>query len=395
MDYIGATPQSNPIMGLLAERLKQAQQFATRPFGYQNPPAEMLLNLLGVPAVQQTAERLAYGEPLTTGRGMTTQIRPEVAEAALTVAPVAGLLGKATKGLPVGVSIKSVDDFAELASKGKSFKVTSQDASEIFGEGAKRIRYQEPNSQGFIDVLQKPDGTASVLGLEVPEIARGKGIGQSLQAQVMQDFPEMMGQVSSKAAATTAYRLGRRPVGMPNASLEDVFKMIDEDSSVNLVSPEMQNRFGGLLGQSKALSVSPVNSAESNARKAIENLMNQARYFGVDSPIDYTNMPVGAVMQDLDSYLGMSKQVADLPDVAKTSLRNLWYKAEDAANAYKRVYGENKLMGKPEEAANDARKNPMLWDEKKLKKLLKDGTFTQDEYENALEWNRKHQGLLD
>lgn len=94
MDYIGATPQSNPIMGLLAERLKQAQQFATRPFGYQNPPAEMLLNLLGIPAVQQTAERLAYGEPLTTGRGMTTQIRPEVAEAALTVAPVAGLLGR-------------------------------------------------------------------------------------------------------------------------------------------------------------------------------------------------------------------------------------------------------------------------------------------------------------
>ncbi len=252
MDYIGATPQSNPIMGLLAERLKQAQQFATRPFGYQNPPAEMLLNLLGVPAVQQTAERLAYGEPLTTGRGMTTQIRPEVAEAALTVAPVAGLLGKATKGLPVGASIKSVDDFAEMASKGKSFKVTSQDASEIFGEGAKRIRYQEPNSQGFIDVLQKPDGTASVLGLEVPETARGKGIGQSLQAQVLSDFPEMQGQVSSKAAATTAYRLGRRPVGMPNASLEDVFKMIDEDSSVNLVSPNMQNRFGGLLGQPKA-----------------------------------------------------------------------------------------------------------------------------------------------
>lgn len=243
MDYIGATPQSNPIMGLLAERLKQAQQFATRPFGYQNPPAEMLLNLLGIPAVQQTAERLAYGEPLTTGRGMTTQIRPEVAEAALTVAPVAGLLGKATKGLPVGASIKSVDDFAEMASKGKSFKVTSQDASEIFGEGAKRIRYQEPNSQGFIDVLQKPDGTASVLGLEVPETARGKGIGQSLQAQVMQDYPEMMGQVSSKAAAKTAYRLGRRPPFKPDATLEDVYKMMDEDSSVNMVSPEMQKRF--------------------------------------------------------------------------------------------------------------------------------------------------------
>ncbi len=94
MDYIGATPMQNPIMGLLAERLKKAQEFAAKPFGYSNPPAEMLMNLLGVPAVQQTAERLAYGEPLTTGRGMTTQIRPEAVEAALTVAPTVGLLGK-------------------------------------------------------------------------------------------------------------------------------------------------------------------------------------------------------------------------------------------------------------------------------------------------------------
>ncbi len=94
MDYIGATPMQNPIMGLLAERLKQAQEFAAKPFGYSNPPAEMLMNLLGIPAVQQTAERIAYGEPLTTGRGMTTQIRPEAVEAALTVAPTVGLLGK-------------------------------------------------------------------------------------------------------------------------------------------------------------------------------------------------------------------------------------------------------------------------------------------------------------
>jgi hypothetical protein len=81
-------------MGLLAERLKQAQEFAAKPFGYSNPPAEMLMNLLGIPAIQQTAERIAYDEPLTTGRGMTTQIRPEVIEAAMTVAPTVGLLGR-------------------------------------------------------------------------------------------------------------------------------------------------------------------------------------------------------------------------------------------------------------------------------------------------------------
>jgi GNAT superfamily N-acetyltransferase len=110
MDYIRPTPQQNPLLGLLAERLKQAQGFAAKPFGYSNPPVEMLMSLLGIPAVQQTMERMAYGEPLTTGQGMTTQVRPEVAEAALTVAPAAGLLAKATKGLPVGMSIKNLDE---------------------------------------------------------------------------------------------------------------------------------------------------------------------------------------------------------------------------------------------------------------------------------------------
>ena len=110
MAELRATPMVNPVMGLLADRLKKVQQFGAKPFGYENPPVEMLMNLLGVPAVQQTMERMAYGEPLTTGRGMTTKPRAEAVEAAMTVAPVAGLLGKATKGLPVGASIKNVGD---------------------------------------------------------------------------------------------------------------------------------------------------------------------------------------------------------------------------------------------------------------------------------------------
>lgn len=97
MAELRATPMVNPVMGLLADRLKKVQQFGAKPFGYENPPVEMLMNLLGVPAVQQTMERMAYGEPLTTGRGMTTKPRAEAVEAALAVAPVAGLLGKTTE----------------------------------------------------------------------------------------------------------------------------------------------------------------------------------------------------------------------------------------------------------------------------------------------------------
>jgi hypothetical protein len=165
-----------------------------------------------------------------------------------------GLLGQAapalaplTKGLPVGASIKNVGQQSLL-------DVAKRDASDIFGAGAQRIRYTDPKSGGAIDVLSRPDGTASVLGLEVPETFRGQGVGGLLQSKVLQDFPDMQGQVSSKAAATTAYRLGRRPPNMPDATLDDVYKMIDEDSSVNLVSPQMQQRISptpetGLLGQ--------------------------------------------------------------------------------------------------------------------------------------------------
>ena len=124
-----------------------------------------------------------------------------------------------------------------------AFNIIKRDASDIFGVGAEKIRYIDPKSGGTIEILSKPDKSASVLSLEVPQQFRGQRIGESLQARVLQDFPEMQGQVSSKAAAKTAYRLGRRPVGQPNATLDDVFKAIDQDSSVNLVSPEMQKRF--------------------------------------------------------------------------------------------------------------------------------------------------------
>lgn len=139
--------------------------------------------------------------------------------------------GEATDRLPSAQGV--------VPSGSSPFNVTTQDSSDIFGAGSQTVRYTDPDSSGFIEVVVRPDGSASVLGLEVPDAFRGRGIGQSLQEQVMADFPVMQGQVSSKAAATTAYRLGRRPAGMPDASLSDVHRMIDENSSVNLISPEM------------------------------------------------------------------------------------------------------------------------------------------------------------
>jgi GNAT superfamily N-acetyltransferase len=111
-----------------------------------------------------------------------------------------------------------------------------RDASDIFGAGTTRAMYDDPATGGYMEMLERPGGPASTLELFVPEDMRGKGGGRRLLEEVMQNSPRMMGQVSSKAAAKTAYDAGRRPANMPNATLDDVFRMIDEDSSVNLMS---------------------------------------------------------------------------------------------------------------------------------------------------------------
>lgn len=261
-DGIRATPYRSAFAG-------SANDLIGGLLGYMRDPRRTqqmqgLAGLLESTGIPKTVERLAYGEPLTNlQQANVPTLRPETAEALLTLLPNLPMAGKAiqaTKGLPVGMSIKDVS----------KFDVVKRDASDIFGAGSQRIKYTEPKSGGAIEVLQKQDGTASVLSLEVPEKFRGKGIGESLQSQVMQDFPEMMGQVSSKAAAKTAYRLGRRPPYEPNATLDDVYKLMDENSSVNLVSPDMQKRFMPELNQSVYPQEEAIRLAQQRAALPVE-----------------------------------------------------------------------------------------------------------------------------
>lgn len=164
MDELKATPEKIPGLVALAKRLRQADEFARRPFGYENPPLGMLSDLLGLPAVAATAERMGYGEPLTTGKGMTTRLRPETIEAALAVAP--GI--PATKGLPVGAATKRLEKTpAEIQAAYKAqFTPGFYHAS-----GASDIEHFIPSHRGAIFATRDPkfanafhpiDETASV-----------------------------------------------------------------------------------------------------------------------------------------------------------------------------------------------------------------------------------------
>jgi len=119
-DTIQATPR-NAFFGGVADLLGQAYKLPEMPrlgvpgLDFVAANRNRLMDLLGVGDVQKTAEAMAYGNRLGTGRGMTYQPLPETMGAAMAVAPFAGKAIRATEGLPVGASIKLVDDVAPQA----------------------------------------------------------------------------------------------------------------------------------------------------------------------------------------------------------------------------------------------------------------------------------------
>ena len=92
-----------PLLEKASQGVQSLHDFVSAPFGYENPVGEMASSLLGVPAVAKTLGNIAYDMPLTSGSGMTTNLRPETAEAAMAVAP---LVGPAVKtGAKVGKAL--------------------------------------------------------------------------------------------------------------------------------------------------------------------------------------------------------------------------------------------------------------------------------------------------
>lgn len=88
-DSMSATPR-NQLLGYLADLA--AASYAPQ----RTQQMQGMAQFLSAPAISQTLDRLSYGEPLTTGAGMTTRIRPEAIEAAMAVAPAAQPVTMAT-----------------------------------------------------------------------------------------------------------------------------------------------------------------------------------------------------------------------------------------------------------------------------------------------------------
>lgn len=96
-DSVRVQPQ-NAALGAIARALQGTHDFVSKPFGYENPPVQMLSELIGLPATARTVERMSYGQPITNINKANVPLLPDdTADAAMTVAPLVGPLGRVAK----------------------------------------------------------------------------------------------------------------------------------------------------------------------------------------------------------------------------------------------------------------------------------------------------------
>ena len=131
-----------------------------------------LFNLMGVGDVQKTAERISYGEPLTTGSGMTTKPREETIFAGMAVAPFAPIAGRVAgrTGRAVG----------RMAGEEINAAMTGQPTRSVLGQMTPKpmgivppsvVRQIDmpvnlPTSQEFLNaVIQEPSAAITPQGL--------------------------------------------------------------------------------------------------------------------------------------------------------------------------------------------------------------------------------------
>jgi hypothetical protein len=117
--YIGPTPQE-PISGALAAALRKVLDYANKSGSYQkgqvdNPVLPHIADLLALPQIQRTLERVSYGDRLTQGSGETLQVKPDTLDAGMAAVPLAQALSK--YGRPAAAALLDAMPSASSGSK--------------------------------------------------------------------------------------------------------------------------------------------------------------------------------------------------------------------------------------------------------------------------------------
>lgn len=257
LDAISPTPR-NRILGLLADATQGVNDFASKPFGYDNPPARMLMGLLGVPSIATTLDRLSYGEPLTNiGKANVPLLKPETADAAMAAAAALPAVSRgalkasdaAVRAItrnPEATATKVMDYAAQMnpmnpmvVYHGSPHKFDKFDSSKIgTGEGAQAYGHglylaESPETAAFYREKLTSDGTLG--GYKSANEARQRILLKTADRVEATD-PQRAAKLRADAEAITPGGALYK-VDLPDSAIA---KMLDWDKPLSQQAPEVQ-----------------------------------------------------------------------------------------------------------------------------------------------------------
>ena len=181
MDRIQATPRVNPTIGGLADLL--ASSYSPQ----RTQQMQGLMNFLGVPAVAQTLDRLSYGEPITTGRGMTTELRDE---AKSTLGALLGLV-------PIGRAAAPAAEAATMAAGRAGERVASRVVPQVMERGGLPAEMLGAMAQGTQSPATVYHGTPHLFSrFDSSKIGTGEGNQSFGYGLYLAENPEVAQQYS-------------------------------------------------------------------------------------------------------------------------------------------------------------------------------------------------------
>jgi len=167
-----------------------------------------LFNMAGVGDVQKTAERISYGQPLTTGSGMTLRPREETINAAMAVAPLAPTVGKVAgkTGRAVGRMAGEEINAAMTGQPTRSFlgEITPKPKAIFIGENAKS--WSKTNADKFLSLEEQ--------GLSPIEIWKKTGTFRTPDGILKQEIPDDLAKLRADFNAAIANKANNYKSGI-------------------------------------------------------------------------------------------------------------------------------------------------------------------------------------
>ena len=156
------TPR-NKLLGIVADAL--ASTYSPR----RTQQMQGIAKLFGLPAMATTADRLSYGEPLTSGKGMTTKLKPETQDTLLALLETLPTPGKA---VPLAAGV--IGPAMAFGAKRSEIKLAEQlIAAGKADEAYKQFKiYSDPTTDQLLKVIPDTDAAFAPGGI-VTSVAPG------------------------------------------------------------------------------------------------------------------------------------------------------------------------------------------------------------------------------